>query len=65
MKMKKYGFEVVDGEDDVLRIMDDKGRTYKFTMSHPAFVHFAQNITAMVIESTNREDFLLEEGREN
>ena len=67
MKMENYGFTVddEDGDGDVIRIRDDKGRTYNFTMSHPAFVRFAQNITTMAIETTNREDFLIEEGREN
>ena len=67
MKLKEYDFEVGDPEEDgdnddgdIIRIRDDKGRTYKFTMYHPAFVRFANNITMMAMESTDREDFLLE-----
>jgi len=65
MKIKHYSFTVKEGEDDLMRLHDETGEVHVFSMPHKAFVRFAQNMNKISFDSTNRLDFLKEEGREN
>jgi len=65
MKIKHYSFAVKEGEADIMRLKDETGKVHVFSMSHVGFVRFAQNLGKIALHSTNRLDFLKEEGREN
>jgi len=65
MKITHYSFTVKEGKDDFMRLRDAAGKVHTFSMSHVAFVRFADNMVKIAIDSTNRLDYLQEEGREN
>ncbi len=65
MKLKHYSFTVEVGNDDIIELLDENGKRYTFTISHPGFVRFANNVRVIAMDSTNRIDFLKEEYREN
>jgi len=65
MTIKHYSFTVKEGEDDIMRLKDETGKVYVFSMSHVRFVRFALNMNKISFDSTDRLDFLKEEGRQN
>jgi hypothetical protein len=66
MKLKDYLFVTGDGESpDTVSLRDEAGKVHVFSISHSRFVRFSQDMAAFVLESTNRLDFLREEGRES
>lgn len=65
MEIKHYSFTVKEGEEDIMRLKDETGKVHVFSMSHVGFVRFALNMNKISFDSTNRLDFLKEEGREN
>ena len=67
MKIKDYLFLTGDGESkpDTISLRDEAGKVHVFSISHSRLVRLSQDMTAFILESTNRLDFLREEGREN
>jgi len=67
MTLKDYIFLTGDGESqpDTVSLRDEAGKVYVFSMSHSRLVRLSQDISSFTLHSTNRLDFLREEGREN
>lgn len=67
MTIKDYSFEteVEEEKGDTVKLRDGVGKIHVFSISHARLVRFSQDMAAFVLESTNRLDFLEEEGRKN
>jgi len=64
--IKDYSFETVEeGNSDIVKLRDEAGKVHVFSMSHHKLVRYSQDLSAFVLQATNRLDFLREEGREN
>jgi len=67
MTITDYSFttEAEKDQGDIIRLRDGTGQIHVFSMCHARIVRFSQDLSAFVLESTNRLDFLKEEGRKN